>query len=160
MLARRGRLLALLLRLDRRAEGRAPCAFEFARHHRYLWPAGAADRARRSDVFGGEAVLCLWARQFDDLPDGGRRCIRVVPRPAYPGCGARDDAALSADDLRRGPDPLRGAVGTERNRKGRRFGPAAALHLGWRAAARAYWPPLARGGRRRHPRRARLDRDA
>ena len=42
----------------------------------------------------------------------------------------------------------------------RRIGPAAPLHLRRRGAARGYRPALVRHGRRGHPRRHRLDRDA
>src|SRR5205823_4329518 len=52
LLARRGRVLALLLGLDRRAERRPPPPFEPAGNRRHLWPSGAADRAPRSDVLG------------------------------------------------------------------------------------------------------------
>src|ERR1700688_1889469 len=75
--------------LDRRAQRRAPCPFEPQGHRRHLWRAGTRHPARRSDVLRGEAVLRLWARQFDDLSDGGRRRFGTAPRPPDPGCGAR-----------------------------------------------------------------------
>ena len=60
----RGGVLAVLVGLDRRAEGRAPRARQSARDRRHLRRAGAADPARRRDVLGGEGVPCLWARQL------------------------------------------------------------------------------------------------
>ena len=60
----RGGVLAVFVRLDRRAEGRAARAWQPARDRRYLWRAGAADPAGRSDVLGGEGVPCLRSRQF------------------------------------------------------------------------------------------------
>src|SRR5204862_488011 len=76
------------------------------------------------------------------------------------GRGSGDNAALSANDLCRRADALRRAVGPECDRSGCRLRPAAPLHLGRRAASRAYRAALARGGRQRHPRWVRLDRDA
>ena len=74
--------------------------------------------ARRSDVLGRQIVLCLRARQFDDVPDGGRRrrrCCCPTGRPrmrCWRRCGA------PADDLRRRADALRGAAGASRDRPG------------------------------------------
>ncbi len=58
------------------------------------------------------------------------------------------------------PTLVRGAAGASRDRERGRVRPAAPLHFGRRAAARAYRHALARAGRGGHPRRARLDRDA
>src|SRR5438270_581871 len=87
VLTRRGRLLAVFLGIDRGAERRAPSPRQPARHLRYLRPAGLADRARGSGVLGRQIVLCLWARQFDDIPDGARRRIGAVPATASAGRG-------------------------------------------------------------------------
>ena len=97
---------------------------------------GAGDPAGRSDVLRGEGVPCLWAWQFDDVSDVGRRRRRAVAGPADAGCGARHHAAPSADDVRRRADAVRVDAGQSAHRSGRRIGAAAALHLGRRGTAR------------------------
>ena len=160
MLARRGRLLALFLGFDRRAEGRAARPFEPARHRRHLCRPGARDRARRSGVLGGQAVLRLRARQFDDLSDGGRRRLGAAARAADPRRGARDDAA-HRPTIFAGVPTLYAALlahprvgpgaGSDRLRRCISAGEPLPEHVGrrWRETVGV-----------RHPRRARLDRDA
>ena len=45
------RVLALFLRLDRPAQGRAPCPFQPEIHRRHLWRRGAEDPQRRHRLF-------------------------------------------------------------------------------------------------------------
>src|SRR5579884_1104282 len=84
----------------------------------------------------------------------------TFPMAVGAGRGARRHAALAGDDLRRRAHPLRRAACPPGDRGRRRLGSAAPLHFGGRGIARAYRRALARGGRRRHPRRHRLDRNA
>ena len=64
------------------------------------------------------------------------------------------------DDLRRRADAVRLAAGASAHRAQGRIGPPAPLHLRRRGAARGGRPALVRHGRRAHPGRHRLDRDA
>ena len=60
----RGGVLAVFVRLHRRAEGRAARPWQPARDGRHLWRAGAADPRRRPDVLRGQGVPCLRAWQL------------------------------------------------------------------------------------------------
>ncbi len=159
-IGRRGGVLALFVRIDRRAEGGEARPCQPARHRRYLRRARARHPGRRRRVLGGETVLRLRAWQRHDLSDVGRRLRRTPARAADAGGGARGDAPTSSDDLRRGADLVRGAARPSRARSRRRIGPATALYLGRRAAAGERRAALGGDRRRRHPRRHRLDRDA
>ena len=61
--ARRHRVLALHLGLDRQAEGRGACACRPQADQRSLRRADPRHHRERRLLFGGEAVLRLWARQ-------------------------------------------------------------------------------------------------
>ena len=76
-LRRRGRLLALLLGLDRHAEGRQARPFEPDRDRPALRRGRARHRRGRRRLLGREALLRLRPRQRHDLPDGGRRHRRA-----------------------------------------------------------------------------------
>ena len=66
-------LLALFVRVDRHAQGRAASAFQPAGDRGYLCQPGARHPRERCLPVRGEIVLCLWARQRADVPDVGRR---------------------------------------------------------------------------------------
>ena len=71
---------------------------------RHLRRPGARHPSRRSDVLGGKTVLRLWARQFYDLSDVGRRRRGAAAGPPDAGRRAGGHAARPPDDLRRRPD--------------------------------------------------------
>ena len=56
-------ILALFVRLDRHAQGRAAPAFQSAGDRRDLWQAGARHQGERRLPLRGKTVLRLWARQ-------------------------------------------------------------------------------------------------
>ena len=156
---RRHVLLALHLRFDRQAEGRRthPCRPEI--HRRALRQALSRHRRERRLLLGGEIVLRLWARQRADISDVGGRDHGAVAGPADAGIGRRYSQEASDHAC---STPCRPSM--------RRFLPAPPpaarrrqappLRLGRRSAAVGRRPPLLRTLRRRHSRRARLDRDA
>ncbi len=74
--ARRHVLLALHVGLDRQAQGRRAYARRSQAHRRSLRQADPRHRRKRYLLFGGEAVLRLWARQRADFS-----ACRPAPRP-------------------------------------------------------------------------------
>ena len=85
-LRRRGRVLALFVRLDRHAEGRAACAFEPDGDGEALRPGRARHQRERRVLLGRQALSRLRARQRHELSDVGRRrrpcCCPTARRPA------------------------------------------------------------------------------
>ena len=157
--ARRYRLLALHLGLDRQAEGRRACACEPEAHQRSLCRADPwASRGRRL-LFGGEAVLRLRSRQRHDLPDVGWRDHGAACRPADAGRRRGAAAQASGDDVLWRADLLCGFLASREHaeRAGDEIPP---LRLRRRSAAGRCRQALERDIRLRHSRRHRLDRDA
>ncbi len=117
-------------------------------------------RGRRR-LFGGEAVLRLWAGQRPHLPDGGGRHRRAAGRAAD--AGGRVRAILqgtAADDLLRRADAVCGAAGEPRACRARGELALRVCTSRRRGAAGGHRRALDRALRRRDPRRHRLDRDA
>ena len=145
MLARRGRVLALFVGLDRHA--RKACGTSIRASRRPPTPMASRCSASRPDDLMFSAAKLFFAYGLGNsmtFPMAVGAGVGAAARPADPGCGAGDDAALPPDDLRRRADALRRAAGASRARAGRRVRPAAPLHLGRRAVARAYRRALAR----------------
>ena len=69
-------VLALFIRFDRHAQGRAASAFQSRRDGGYLCQTGARHSRGRCLSLRGKTVLRLWARQRADVPDVGRRQSR------------------------------------------------------------------------------------
>ena len=157
--ARRHRVLALHLGLDRQAQGRGACPRRSEAHRRSLRRAVSQHHRERRLLFGGEAVLRLWARQCADLPDVGRRLHGAAAGPADAGWRRGAAAPASGHGVLRGADVLCGVPGKPRRAAARRD-EIPLLRLGRRGAAGRCRQALARPLRRRHPRRHRLDRDA
>ena len=135
-LQRRDRVLALLVGLDRHAQGRAARALEPDGD-------GAADRpglprhARgRSRVLGRQAVLRLRARQRHVVSDVGRRHRRAAARAADAGGGVPHAQAISADAVLRRADALCGHAGLCAGHAGEQLRAPAPVRLGRRGAAR------------------------
>ena len=155
---RRARVLALFVRLDRHAQGRASRAFQ--RQATADTYAKQVLGISENDVvfFGGEAVLRLRPRQCHDLPDVGRRHRVLMPERPTP---AAVFALLTSATSRRSSSACRRSTPrcwTMRHCSGAARAPAH-LHLCRRSAAREY-RRMEEALRRRHPRRRRLDRDA
>ena len=150
-------LLALFLRLDRPAQGRGPCPSRHGGDQRALRRARAGRRRERHLLFGGQAVLRLWARQRHDLPAVDRQHGDARRPPADARHDLREHRALQADALFRRADALRRAA-----RRARRQAAHARQHprlrLGGRAVAGRHLPPLEGEDRHGDPRRHRLDR--
>ena len=113
-LQRRDGLLALLVRLDRHAQRRAPRALE---------PDGDGAAVRtglprhprgRSRLFGGQAVLRLRSRQRHVVSDVGRRHQRAAAGSADAGAGVPHAEAAPADRILRRADAVRGDAGLSR----------------------------------------------
>ena len=141
--SRRRRCMCMPTSADQRSLCRAD-----PRHHR-----------ERRLLLGGEAVLRLWARQRDDVSAVGRRDHGAAAGPADAGRRRGAAAPASGHGVLRGADLLRRVPGEPGGAAARRA-EAALLRLRRRSAAARHRPALARALRRRHPRRARLDRDA
>ena len=152
-------LLALHLGLDRQAEGGGACARRPAADQRSLCGADPRHHRERRLLLGGEAVLRLWARQRDDVSAVGRRDHGAAAGPADARRCRGAAAPASGHCVLRGADLLCRVPG-EFQGAGARRTEAALLRVRRRGAAAGYRPALARALRRRHPRRARLDRDA
>ena len=91
------------------AEGRGACPRQSAPDRRPLRRRRARPQGERRLLFGGEAVLRLWARQRHDLPDGGRRDHRAFARPPDARKRRRHPAPASGHGVLRGADLLRRA---------------------------------------------------
>ncbi len=158
--SRRLRVLALLVRLDRAAEGR-PSRSRLARcDRRHLRLAGARHRRGRYRPLRRQAVLRLRPRQRHDLSDERRRDDHPVGRPADAGQRAAMSFAIIDRPSSAACRPSMPRMLAKMTRAPGRRRPAAPLHFGRRGAAGACRQALARTGRQRHPRRRRLDRNA
>ncbi len=104
---RRRLLLALLVGLDRRAEGNGAHAVEPDLDGRALREADPRHPRGRRRLLGGEAVLRLWPRQRPHVSDGGRRHGGADGRAAHARSGVRASREAPADDLLRRPHALR-----------------------------------------------------
>ncbi len=87
--ARRYRVLALHLGLDRQAEGRGALPCRSQAHRRSLRRAVSRHHRERRLLFGRQAVLRLWPRQCADVPDVGRRLHGAAAGPADAGRASR-----------------------------------------------------------------------
>ena len=157
--ARRYRVLALHLGLDRQAEGRGALPCRSQAHRRSLRRAVSQHHRERRLLFGRQAVLRLWPRQCADVSDVGRRLHGAAARPADAGRGRCAAAPPSGHRVLRGADLLRGVSGERLGAAARRR-QVPLLRVGRRGAADRHRPALGREVRRRHPRRHRFDRDA
>ena len=159
-LLRRDRVLALLVGLDRHAQGRAPRAFEpdgDGAPHRPAVPRRARGRSR---LLRRQAVLRLRPRQRHVVSDVGRRHRRAAAGAADAGGGVPHAQALPADPVLRRADALRGHAGLPAGHARQRLAAPAPVRLGRRGAARRGRQGLPRQVRRRRARRRRLHRDA
>ena len=141
-------LLALLLRLDRPAQGRGPCPSRHGGDQRALRRARAGRRRERRLLFGGQAVLRLWARQRHDLPAVDRQHGDPRRPPADARHDLREHRALPADALFRRADALRRPA-----RRARRQAAQARQHPRLRLGGRSRCRPTSSGGGRRRPAR-------
>ena len=124
--------------------------------------------ARRCWGFAADDVMFSAAKAFHAYGLGNSMTFPMAvgaargaaARPADARRGARHDAALPADHLRRRADAVRLAAVASADRAEGRLRPPAPLHLGRRGAARGHRRPLVAHGRRGHPGRHRLHRDA
>src|SRR6478752_3715378 len=156
----RGRILDVHVGLDWRSQGGPARAYQpdgdcDAHGPGHHWAA----RGRRR-VLRGETVVLLRPRQRRVLSHVGRRQRRAAAGSADPAGGACDAAPSSPHHLLWRAVALRGPARTSGDRPRRGLRPPASLHFCGRGAARASRRTLALGGRRRHPRWDRLDRDA
>ncbi len=95
-LRRRGRVLALLVRLDGHAEGRAARAHEPARHREALRAAAARHQRERRMLLGRQALSRLRPRQRHELSDVGRRDDRAAAGSPDAGRDLRGAAGASS----------------------------------------------------------------
>ena len=160
---RRPRLLAVLLRLDRPAQGHRPHARQPLVDGRALCPPRARPDGARCLLLRRQALLRLRPRQRPDLSALGRRQRRADGRAADPRCRVQ-----ALDRRRSGRASHRLLRCAHRLRRHARIAVAAAaclgepahVLLGRRSAAERDRPALREPLRRRHHRRHRLDRDA
>ena len=99
--------------IPRARPGVPKAPFMRIRYSRYLYSLrGRCPRhyRRRYLFLGGQAVLCLWARQRHDLSVMGWRDRGVVRAPTKPGDDIRGDRDKQGDDLFRRADALCGAA--------------------------------------------------
>ena len=157
--ARRRLLLALLLGLDRNAQGHGARALEHDSHRRALRQAHPRHPRGRRRVLRGEAVLRLRPWQRAVVPALGRRHYGADGRAADAGGGVQAHRREEADHLLRRADAVRGdACRPGAAEKGRTQ--SSRLHLGGRGAAAAHRADVQGEDRGRDSRRHRLDRDA
>ena len=100
-------VLALFVRLDRHAQGRAASAFQSAGDRRDLCQASARHSRGRRLPLRGKTVFRLRARQRADLPDVGRRHHGAQCRAADAGADVRADEQIQPEHLLRRADAVR-----------------------------------------------------
>ena len=144
---RDGRLfLALFLGVDRSAERHDPSSAGLAGQRRALFQSCPQHHRERHHVLGGEAVLRIWTREFDELPTRiwcGDCAFRRTPV-------ARDDfphyRTVSTDGVFRSAHALRGPMSSTGNQLARPLQPSP-VHIGRRGLAVTPVPSLERAYR-------------
>ena len=159
-LARRRRVLALLVRVDGPPQGRRPPPPRHGRRRRDLREAGARHPGDRQGLLGRQALLRLRPRQRGYFPMSVGAQSVLVPAPADPGRRLRADRAPPA---RRSSSASRRSTPRcsppRRRERAIRSLVAPALRVRGRGAAGGPLPALARALRRGDRRRHRHDRD-
>ena len=159
-LQRRDRVLALLVGLDRHAQGRAARALEPDGDGAADGPGLPRHARGRSRLLGRQAVLRLRARQRHVVSDVGRRDCRAAARAADAGGGVPHAQEVSADAVLRRADALCGHARLSAGHAGEFIRAPAPVRVGRRGAARRGRQGVQGALRHRRARRRRLHRDA